>query len=149
MIFPHRLALRSSALLGAILSLLHLAALGGLWPLPIPVWIKLALAAAVVISLVLAVRRHALRSDSASVRELVLKNDGTVEGLRNDGVRFEAGISAQTAILSWLIVILLDVPGTRRPRPLVILPDALSAEDGRCLRAWLRWKFSQGSQEIS
>jgi len=146
MLFPHRLALRSSLFLAAMLFLLHCAALGCLLPLSLPVPIKLALAAAVLISLVFSARQHAFHTAPSSVRALTLKNDGTVEGVRTDGLRFEAGISGQTALLSWLIVILLKLPQARRHRAVVILPDTLSTEDGRVLRAWLRWKAGQTAE---
>lgn len=142
MLLPHRLVIRSSCCLALILALLHLAALGSLLPLDIPVWLKWALAASVAASFAASIRRHALHLAASSVRELVLKADGSIEGLRYDGVRFDAGVSAQTTVLPLLIVILLEIPGVRRLHPLVILPDALTAEDWRTLRAWLCWKVS-------
>jgi hypothetical protein len=142
MLLPHRLEIRTSPSLALMLALLHLAAFGSLLPLDIPVWLKLALAAAIAASLGVSIRRHALLKAASSIRELVLKADGAVEGLRKDGGRFDARVSGQTTSLSWLIVMLLELPGSRRLHALVILPDALPAEDGRILRAWLRWKLS-------
>lgn len=142
MLLPHRLVIRPSRCLALILALLHLAALGSLMPLDIPVWLKWALAAVLAASFVASIRRHALHQAASSVRELVLKSDGGIEGLRRDGGRFDAGVSAQTTVLPWLIVILLEIPGLRRGHPVVVLPDALTAEDWRTLRAWLRWKVS-------
>jgi hypothetical protein len=142
MLLPHRLEIRSSSHLVLALSFLHVAALGSLLSLHLPAWLKMALAVTIVALLAMALRRHALCQASSSIRGLVLKDDGTVEGQRNDGSRFDARVSGQTTALSWLVVILLETPGTRRLHPLVILPDALPAEDGRILRAWLRWKIS-------
>lgn len=142
MLLPHRLVIRPSRCLALILALLHLAALGSLLPLDIPVWLRWALAAALAASFAASVRRHALHQAATSVRELVLKADGGIEGLRYDGVRFDASMSAQTTVLPWLIVILLEIPGVRRLHPVVVLPDALTAGDWRTLRAWLRWKVS-------
>lgn len=142
MLLPHRLVLRSSRYLAIALVLLHLAALCSLLPLDFPAWIKLALVAAIGVSVGIAVRRHALLLAAASVRELILKNDGAVEGLRHDGSRFDASVSGQTTVLPWLIVMLLELPGSRRLHPLLILPDSLPAEDRRILRAWLRWKLT-------
>lgn len=142
MLLPHRLEIRTSLYLALMLALLHLAALGSLLPLALPVWLRWTLAAALAASFAAAVRRHALHQAASSVRELVLKADGSIEGLRNDGVRFDAAVSGRTAVLSWLIVILLEMPGRRRLHPVVLLPDALTAEDWRMLRSWLRWKVS-------
>ena len=143
MLLPHRLEFRSSTYLAMVLALLHLAALASLVPLQqIPIWLKLALVAVIGVSVVVSVRRHAQLRASISIRELVLKADGSVEGLRNDGGRFVARISRQTTILSWMIVLLLELPGSRSLLPLVIMPDSLPVEDGRILRSWLRWKLN-------
>jgi hypothetical protein len=142
MLLPHRIVIRSSNYLTLALSLLHLAAFGSLLSLHLLSLLKLALAVTIVASLAMALRRYALCQASSSIRELVLKDDGTIEGQRNDGSRFDARISGQTTVLSWLIVILLETAGTRRLHSLVVLPDALPAEEGRILRAWLRWNPS-------
>jgi hypothetical protein len=142
MLLPHRLEIRSSHYLALVLALLHLAALGSLLSLQIPVWLKLALTVAIVASLGVSIRRHALLQEAASISGLVLKGDGTVEGLRRDGGRFDARVSGHTTDLSLLIVILLELPESRRLCPLVFLPDSLPLEDARVLRAWLRWKLT-------
>lgn len=139
---PHQLVFRSSPRLALLLCLLHFAALGSLCPLGISLWIKIPLAVALVSSLAMAVHRHALLLAAPSVHELVLKADGAVEGLRRDGKRFEATVSGQTAVLSGLVVMLLEIPGARRLQPLLVMPDSLPPEDGRKLRAWLRLKLS-------
>lgn len=140
MLLPHRLQLRSSIRLAAALVLLHLAALVGLLPLPISLWLKLLLAALIVTSLGMSIRRHALLLARSSVRELLLMADGAVEALRHDGGRFNARLSGQSAVLPGLVVILLEQPGSRRCCPLVVLPDSLAREDERILLTWLRWK---------
>ena len=142
MLLPHRLVLRSSRYLAIALVLLHLAAMACLLPLDFPAWLKLALVAAIGVSVGTAVRRHALLLSAASIRELVLMRDGAVEGLRHGGNRFGASVSGQTTVLPWMIVMSLELPGSRYLLPLVILPDSLPAEDGRILRAWLRWKLT-------
>lgn len=142
MLLPHRLEFHYSPCLAMALALLCLSALASLLPLQIPAWYKLALAAAIGVSVGISVRRHALLLAASSIRQLILKADGSIEGQRNDGGQFDARISGQTTILSWLIVMLLELPGSRRLHPLVILPDSLSVEDRRILRAWLRWKLT-------
>ena len=142
MLLPHRLEIRSSHCLALVLALLHLAALGSLLPLQIPVWLKLALAVAIVASLGVSIRRHAMLQAASSIRSLALKSDGTVEGLRRDGGRFDARVSRHTTDLSLLIVILLEQPESRRLRPLLFMSDSLPLEDARVLRAWLRWKLT-------
>jgi hypothetical protein len=142
MLLPHRLVFRPSSALALWLSLLHLAALVCLLPLSIPIWLKVTTGFAVAVSFACALRRHALLVARASIRELVLKADGVVVGIRQDGEPFEAKVSGQSAVLPGLIVILLELPGSRRLHPLLVLSDSLCAEDLRILRAWLRWKLT-------
>lgn len=125
-----------------VLAMMHLTALASLTPLLLALWLKLALAALIVVSAFVLIRRHALIIEPSSIRELVLKEDGSVEGMRKDGSQFEAGVSARSTVLPRLIVMLLVFPGSRRIHPLVILPDSLPPEEGRILRAWLRWKLT-------
>jgi len=139
---PHRLVLRASRYLALLLALVHLAALASLIPLPFHLWYKLALATIIVMSICIAIRRHALLLAAASIRELVLKTDGTVEALRNDGGRIDAKVTMQSTVLPCLIVMLLELPGRRRLNSLVILPDSLPVEERRILRIWLRWKLT-------
>lgn len=140
MFLPHRLQLRFSTRLATALALLHLAALGGLLPLSIPLWLKLPLAAAIATSLGMSIRRHALLLAGSSLCELTLMADGTVEALRRDGGRFDARLSGRSAVLPGLAVILLELTGSRRCHPLVVLPDSLMPEDRRILLTWLRWE---------
>ncbi len=125
-----------------MLALLHLAALGSLVPLNIHIWLKLALASAIMASLGMSIRHHALLLTTSAICELVLRDDGSIEVRRNDGRQFEASVSGQTAVLPWLIVMLLQLPGSRRLQPLLILPDSLPEEDDRILRSWLCWKLN-------
>lgn len=137
---PHRLVLHPSRFLAALLFLLHIAALLGLMPIQLPLWLKLLLTAVVAASGV-SLGRHALQVAGTSVRELILKADGTVEGTRADGSRFEARVSRQSTLWPWLIVMLLERPGSLRLHPLILLPDALPPGELRILRSWLRWKL--------
>ncbi len=140
--FPLRLELRPSRLLAVLLCLLHLAALLGLIPLPLPFWLKLLLAGVIAAAGIASLRDKALRISSISVRELILKADGTVEGTLEDGSRFEAKVSRHSVLWPWLIVMLLERPGSSPPHSLIVLPDCLAAGELRALRSWLRWKLT-------
>ncbi|MBS3916496.1 MAG: hypothetical protein KGZ31_02250 [Sulfuritalea sp.] len=124
------------------LALLHLAALASLVLLPFPVWLRFGLATTIVVSSFISIHRHAMRRAAASIRVLVLNDDGTIHGVKNDGGRFDAKVAGQSTVFHWMVVILLELPGSRRFHPLIILPDALPTEDGRILRAWMRWKLT-------
>jgi toxin CptA len=137
---PLRLALKPSRQLTIMLALLHLAALGSLFPLDLPAWPRLVAACAVILSAVTAIRRHAFLLSPYSVRELTLGADGSVEAASPGQNSFPAAISLQSTVFTWLVVLLLDAPGSRRRVPVVILPDSLQADEFRALRSWLRWK---------
>lgn len=49
-------------------------------------------------------------------------------------------LAAPPIVMPTLTLLRLRVPGQKRPRPLLILPDSLPAQDFRRLRVWLRWK---------
>jgi toxin CptA len=140
--FPLRLALKPSRHLAVMLALLHLAALGSLFSLDLPAWLRLIAACAVILSAVSATRRHALLLSPYSVRELTLGADGSVEATSPVRNSFPAAISPQSTVFPWLVVLLLDAPGSRRLVPVVILPDSLQADEFRALRSWLRWKVT-------
>ncbi|HMM54327.1 MAG TPA: hypothetical protein PKC23_04835 [Candidatus Desulfobacillus sp.] len=139
MLLPHRLEIRPSPYLTLLLLLLHLAALASLLPLDLAVPLRLAMAAVILASLFFSVRRHGLARAPDSIRGLLLREDGTLEGRQNDGALFDATVSRQSTLLPGLVVLLLQA-ARRRPRVLVLLPDALAADEARLLRAWLRWK---------
>lgn len=136
---PVQLELQPSRLLLGLLAALHLAALGSLVPLALPWWLKLAGAAIIAASAVAAIRRHALLAAPVSVYELALGADGSVVAGRRDGGRLTASVSPRSTGFPWLVVVLLAAPGARRLLPVVILPDALPAQEFRSLRSWLRW----------
>jgi toxin CptA len=141
---PLRLALQASRSLAILLGSLHLAALGSLLPVDVPLGLKLAGGLAVTLSAVLGIRRHALLGDARAVRALVLRADGSVEAECRSG-RFEATVSPHSTVFPWLLVVLLREPGRRRPVAVVVLRDALAAQDWRQLRAWLRWHAVSGA----
>lgn len=141
---PLRLTLKPSRHLSVLLALLHLAALGSLLPLDLPLWLRLIAACAVALSAVAGIRRHAFLSSSRSVRELTLAADGSVEAVSAGRSRFPAAVSLKSTVFLWLVVLLLDASGSRRLLPVVILPDSLQADEFRALRSWLRWKVKPG-----
>ena len=142
MLLPHRLELHSSRSLASLLAVMHLAALVSLYPLPFAPWFQSALAVPLAMSAYISIRRHALLFAAESIRELILKADGTAELLRNDGRRYDARVSSQSTVLPWLILMLLETSGSRGLNPLWILPDSLTVDDRRVLRTWLRWKLT-------
>lgn len=139
---PHRLGIRSSNFLTAVLILLYLSVLFSLAMLPVPGWLKIGLAIATIRSGYVALRSSVLQVDPASVQELLLKTDGTLEGLLVGGQRFEATVGKHSTVLPWLVVMQLEHASSRGGHALMLLPDSLPPEDFRLLLSWLRWKVT-------
>ena len=59
--------------------------------------------------------------------------------IRKDGWR-EGELLGSSYVSSFLTVINVRLPGERRMRSVVLLPDTIGAEDYRRLRVWLRWR---------
>ncbi len=131
---PLTLELQPSHRLALLLAVAHLCALAAAWLLFIPWWTKFALLAAILAS----GGYQLLRLNGRSrIRRVILKEGGRLEFSRVDGSSGEARIHPQTTVTPLLVVMLLRRQG--RIEALVLLPDALGAEDFRLLRLWLRW----------
>ena len=130
---PHRLPLQRSRQLLVLLLLLHAGALAAALLADLLLLIRLLLVMAI-----LASAGFKLRRDPGRVCALTLDADGTLEFERADGRRGRARVLAQSTVIAWLVVLLLRGEGGRVA--LSVLPDALSPEDFRALRLWLRWR---------
>ncbi len=102
--------------------------------------LRLALITGIFFSLIWSIRHHILLHAKNSLVELNLKADGQIDGLTAGGKLIEARIAGQTTVLPWLVVLRLISNGTKDMWTQVLMPDALSPEDGRLLKVWLRWK---------
>jgi len=69
--------------------------------------------------------------------EIVLKADGRLILVEQDGSCREAIVETDTTVHSWLVVLRLKVDGRRRALSLPF--DSLSGNSHRKLRLWLRW----------
>jgi toxin CptA len=137
---PLRLKLRPSRRLSVLLFSLHAAALGALWPLTFPLWVRLAIAAALAASLVRALRHGALLRSPDAVVEVDARDDGHLGLVQRDGVCVDAEVLPATAVYGWAVLLRVRVAGERRARSIVVLADSVDAESFRRLRIWLRWK---------
>lgn len=141
--FPHRLALKPSRRLAALLLMLHCAGVSGLLPLTLPFWSKLAMSLVIAAACLVALHRHVLGLAATSVRELLLREDGRVDATLADGDRYEAAVSGRSTLWPWLVILQLEGGGGARRQTLAILPDALAGEEWRMLRSWMRWKSTE------
>jgi len=143
--------LKPSRRLGAALSFAHFTAIGLLWPLALPVMVKLMGSMLLAASLALYVRYFALLTSPGSVRGLELGLESsdqitcTLETQRGDRVACALlGSSFVTPYLTVLELKPLELRKLRQRfshRSVVILPDGIDAEEFRQLRVLLRWKW--------
>ncbi|HTH40561.1 MAG TPA: protein YgfX [Rhodocyclaceae bacterium] len=75
--------------------------------------------------------------------------DGVLSCQKADGHWIEAAVSAQTVVLSWLIVLQGKQSGTRQSLALALPVDALGAERHRLFRRWLRWRSQVSAKKDS
>jgi toxin CptA len=129
---PITLAVLGSRRLVAALCAAHALAGFGLPPTELPLAVKLALAAILALSLLIAVRRI------GRITALTLHADGRVSLLRRDGRAFDGQVDPATTVFPWLVVLLVKT--AEKTEALVLPVDALDRDGHRQLRLWLRWK---------
>jgi len=130
---PLRLEVGPSPRLAAALLLTHGGALGLLLAAPLAGWLRLLLAATVLISLAAAVLRHLLPTRSGAVRELIWKPDGgwiLVTGGGSRACRLRPGSYVHP------LCTVLNFAGDTR-RSVLLLPDNVDVEQFRRLRGRL------------
>jgi len=130
--------LRPSRRLLALLAAAHLGALAIALAMPLTAWGKAALALAISASMGHAIRRHALLHGRDTVVALKISRDG-LQAETPNGVWFPTIVQDSTFVAPWLTVLSLKLPHRRLAAHVVLLPDMLTPDEFRRLRAWLRW----------
>lgn len=142
---PIAIHLRASWRLTLLLGVAAGAAILSLWPLALPLPVKIVLGAAVAAGFLLHLWRDALRRLPGSVVTVELADDGCVLTDRAGRVR-RGTLRGDSFVSSFLTVVNCRLPGRPRRVSVVILPDAADAEEFRRLRVWLRWKGGRGER---
>jgi len=137
------LNLQPSARLTFCIAALHLAAAISLAPLTIPLWLKLLPLPFIACSAWMTLRRHALLLSADAITSINSLPGGLLECTRRDGSRLRLRVLRDSSSVFESVVVLLLAPeaGGRLLR-LVIFADALSADEMRRLRIWLRWSVA-------
>jgi toxin CptA len=153
------LQLKPSMRLAVILSLAHFSAIGLLWPLMLPITVKLIGSAILVLSLFFYLRHYALLRSPESVIGLELLEEMTCILELRCGERISCTLLGSSFVAPYLIVLELKLQELREPphslvssvspkplrrffsRSIVILPDGIDIEEFRQLRVLLRWKW--------
>ena len=132
-----------------MLSLAHLSAGALLWPLMLPLTVKLAGIAALALSLAIYLRHYALRTSPGSITSLALADDMTCTLQTRRGQRIACALLGSSFVAPYLTVLELKPLAPARwwhklgAYSVVILPDAIDSEEFRRLRVLLRWKWKE------
>lgn len=107
-----------------------------------PLWLKLIAVTALVINLGFEMWRNALMRDADAVVAIGIAADNALSIQTRRGDWVDCTVRGDTYVASFLVVLNLRRLDNERRKIVVILPDAIDAEDFRKLRVWLRWKDS-------
>ncbi len=129
----------SPRLLAAILAI-HVSAAAGMGSAPLPLWLMALTWVALGISAWTLSYRHALLRQPGSLIRLQSRADGSLEGLSRDGEWLAFSLLPRSTLSPFFAVLCLKPLGGGRSRTVTLFPDALSAQDWRSLRVWLRWQ---------
>jgi len=140
---PLTLPLRRSRRLTIMLAVAHALAAATALSLSLPWGLKIVLLTAIIASAWLSLVRL---TGPNRICRLTLRDDGRLEFARVDGSCGEARLHPQTTVTAFLCVLLLRAQA--RVEALVLLPDALAAEDFRLLRLWLRWRAARSDLDL-
>ena len=135
--------LQPSRYLALILGFAHVATAGLLWPLALPVAVKLAGVAILAISLVFNLRHYALLRAARAVVAFELSDEMACTLETRRGERIGGALLGSSFVAPYLTVLNLKPEGKFFTRSVVILADAIDAEEFRQLRVLLRWKYRE------
>jgi toxin CptA len=142
---PLRLTPKSSRILMTLLTIGHLGAAAVLIPLDLSLLIKLAIGAALLVSLFVAWRKQPGRVGEGDVQTLTWQTDGEWLLETVDGKQFPASLHESTYVHPWLVVLNFRREDDRRMLSFTLPPDALDAETFRELRVRLKVAGSKAS----
>ncbi|MBP6058622.1 MAG: hypothetical protein KA524_09465 [Nitrosomonas sp.] len=126
-----------------ILSLVHLAAAGLLWPLALSWDIKVVISAALIISWIYYLRQDALLIANNAVVALELSDEMQCTLITHSGKSIACTVLGSTFAAPYLTVLNLKLAGKFFMCSVVILPDSMDTEQFRQLQVWLRWKWRE------
>jgi hypothetical protein len=128
--------------MGRWLMVVHVAPVLLLPLLPLSLWLKLALLAAVVCSLPFSWQRHVRRCHPEAIHGLLWEEAGYCRLTLKSGRQLDLELSSQAFILPWMVILYFRTAG-KRYRCLPVLSDMLDDEAFRQLRVRLRIAMSQ------
>lgn len=151
--------LKPSRRLGIVLGFAHFAAIVLVWPLMLPLSVKLTGSTLLVISLVFYLWRYALLRSPDSVSSLEVTDEMVCTLNTCDGGQITCALLGSSFVAPYLTVLDLKPLKTDRTdksprglsryfsRSVIILPDGINPEEFRQLRVLLRWKQKNARDE--
>ena len=139
--------LQPSYYLAVLLGLAHAAAGLVLWPLALPLGVKVVIVILLIVSLIYYVRKDALLTAQDAIVALTLTDEMSCTLTTNSGQSIACSLSDSTFAAPYLTVINLQPVDRFFMRSVVILPDSMDVEEFRRLRIWLRWKWKNDREK--
>lgn len=136
---PLSIALRPSRRLALAFAAAHLAAAGAVVATGLPLWLTLAIGSALLGHGTITVARAALLRGRRAVVAFEAGRAETLPFRTRDGVWHEGRLLGSSYVAPYLTVLNISETGKWRVFHVLIVPDAVDAEDFRRLRVWLRW----------
>ncbi|MER2511643.1 protein YgfX [Nitrosomonas ureae] len=127
--------------LAVILSSAHIATAMLLWPLSLPLEVKMLIAILLVISLVYYLGRDALLYANKAVISFTLSEKMQCTAITQSSKTITCKVLGSTFVSPYLVVLNLKPEGEFFPCSIVILSDGVDIDMHRQLRVWLRWKW--------
>ena len=121
----------------AVFSLVHVGALALLWAIDAPLWVLIPLAAAIGLSLYVALSRQALRSMHGAVIAMRWDSEEGLSLRRSGTPGWNAAAIRSRFVHPWLVILSIKISGHRIPASLILAADSLEPEVFRRLRAAL------------
>ena len=134
-----RIAVTSSALLGAGITATHAAAAALVWFVPLDTRVQVLLTFAAAASLVYLVYRHALLRARHSIVALQTR-DGSLSVQTRKGEWLEGEVLGSSYVSPGITIINFQPHGRWRVLHAILVPDNANPRDFRHLRTWLRWE---------
>lgn len=137
---PLLLKVGASRLLALLVGAMHVFGTALAWLPPFPVWAKISLSLVFLGSLGYYLGRDCLRTLPSSVVAVQLRPDCSCAVQTRNGEWLEASLLGSSFVAPYLTILNLRVAGGKFNPSVVLLPDAVEAEDFRRLRVLLKWK---------
>lgn len=141
---PIQVDFKPSAFVSALLALMSVGAFCIVMLMPFAWQIKLLLGLLIAVSASYAVFLHGLRLLPWSIVALNINSKNQLKLAQKNGEFFEVLVKVNTVVTPYLTVLncqLKEATFLQRlsPQHIIIVPDAVNAEDYRQLCVWLRW----------